>query len=134
MDNEHVNIALLTAMLVDIADEVYAVLDSHEAEQAFKHFAPDLVLLDLDMARLDGLELLRRLQSARDTAGFPTVIVLTEAERSIERIVALKLGADDFLTKPLDRHEVVVRVRNHLKTRHLLEEIRRAGGSSTSQS
>jgi len=104
------------------------VLDSNEAEQAFKDFAPDLVLLDLHMPQPDGLEVLRRLRGPRESIGFPPVIVLTEDERSVARNNALGLGADDFLNKPLDRHEVVLRVRNHLRTRHLVEEIQRASG------
>ena len=122
------NIALLKAMLVNVADEICAVLDSNEAEQAFKDFAPDLVLLDLHMPQPDGLEILRRLRVGRDSVRFPPVIVLTEDERSVAKSNALALGADDFLTKPLDRQEVVLRVRNHLRTRHLVEEIQRASG------
>src|SRR5437016_4141130 len=114
-------------MLVNVADEICAVLDSHEAEQAFKDFAPDLVLLDLHMPQPDGLEILRRLRVGRDSVRFPPVIVLTEDERSVAKSNALALGADDFLTKPLDRQEVVLRVRNHLRTRHLVEETHRAG-------
>ena len=125
------NIALLKAMLVNVADEICAVLDSNEVEQAFKDFAPDLVLLDLHMPQPDGLELLRRLRGPRESIGFPPVIVLTEEERSVARNNAFGLGADDFLNKPFDRHEVVLRVRNHLRTRHLVEEIQRASGGHT---
>ena len=131
MDDEHVHVALLKAMLVNVADEICAVLDSNEAEQAFKDFAPDLVLLDLHMPQPDGLEILRRLRVGRDSVRFPPVIVLTEEERSVAKSNALALGADDFLTKPLDRQEVVLRVRNHLRTRHLVEEIQRASGGHT---
>jgi len=131
VDDEHVHVALLKAMLVNVADEICAVLDSNEAEQAVKDFAPDLVLLDLHMPQPDGLELLRRLRGPRESIGFPPVIVLTEEERSVARNNAFGLGADDFLNKPLDRHEVVLRVRNHLRTRHLVEEIQRASGGHT---
>ena len=122
------HVALLKAMLVNVADEICAVLDSNQAEQAFKDFAPDLVLLDLHMPQPDGLEILRRLRVGRDSVRFPPVIVLTEEERSVAKSNALALGADDFLTKPLDRQEVVLRVRNHLRTRHLVEKIQRASG------
>ena len=114
-------------MLVNVADEVCEVLDSNEAEQAFKDFAPDLVLLDLHMPQPDGLEILRRIRAGRDSVRFPPIIVLTDEERRTAKSNALTLGADDFLTKPLDRQEVVLRVRNHLRARHLLEEIHRAG-------
>ena len=103
-------------MLVNVADEVCTVSESGEAEQAFRDFAPDLVLLDLRMPSPDGVEILRRLRRDRDRARFPPVIVLIEEERSVAK------------SKPLDRQEVVLRVRNHLRTRHLLEEIQRATG------
>ena len=128
------NVALLKAMLVNVADEICGVLDSNEAEQACIDFAPDLVLLDLQMRHPDGLEVLRRLRGRRESIGFLPVIVLTEDERSVARNNALALGADDFLNKPLDRHEVVLRVRNHLRTRHLVEEIQRATGGRTPSS
>jgi len=134
VDDEPVNVALLKAMLVNVADEICGVLDSNEAEQACIDFAPDLVLLDLQMPHPDGLEVLRRLRGRRESIGFLPVIVLTEDERSVARNNALALGADDFLNKPLDRHEVVLRVRNHLRTRHLVEEIQRATGGRTPSS
>src|SRR5437870_13671191 len=115
-------------MLVNVADEICAVLDSNEAEQAFKDFAPDLVLLDLHMPQPDGLEILRRLRVGRDSVRFPPVIVLTGDERSVAKSNALALGADDFLTKPLDRQEAVVRVRNHPRTPHRVAEIARKTG------
>src|SRR2546422_7181152 len=115
-------------MLVNVADEIGAVPDPNEAEQASKDSAPALVLLALHMPQPDGLEVLRRLRGPRESIGFPPVIVLTEEESSVARNNAFGLGADDFLNKPLDRNEVVLRVRNHLRTRHLLEEIQRASG------
>src|SRR5947209_2192165 len=115
-------------MLVNLADEICAVLDSNEAEQAFKDFAPDLVLLDLHMPQPDGLEVLRRLRGPRESIGFPPVIVLTEEERSVARNNAPGRCAYDFLNRPLDRHGVGLRVRNHLRTRHLVEKIQRASG------
>jgi putative two-component system response regulator len=71
----------------------------------------------------DGLELLRRLRSARDSLGFLPVIVLTADTSPVARNSALILGADDFLTKPLERTEVVLRVRNLLRTRELYAEL-----------
>jgi len=87
-----VHVALLKAMLVNVADEICAVLDSNEAEQAFKDFAPDLVLLDLHMPQPDGLEILRRLRVGRDSVRFPPVIVLTEEERSLSTGMRLCSG------------------------------------------
>jgi putative two-component system response regulator len=92
-------------------------------EQAFEEFEPDIVLLDLHMPDPDGLELLRRLRSARLSLGYLPVVVLTGDTSRLARNSALLLGADDFLTKPLDGDEVVLRVRNLLRTRELYLEL-----------
>jgi putative two-component system response regulator len=123
VDDEPANVELLEAFLVDISDEIRSVTNSKEAEQAFEEFMPDLVLLDLHMPEPDGLELLRRLRSARASLGFLPVIVLTADVGKVARNSALILGADDFLTKPLDRQEVLLRVRNLLRTRQLFLEV-----------
>jgi putative two-component system response regulator len=123
VDDEPANVALLEAFLVDISDEIRSITNSKEAEQAFEEFMPDLVLLDLHMPEPDGLELLRRLRSVRASLGFLPVIVLTADVGKVARNSALILGADDFLTKPLDRQEVLLRVRNLLRTRQLFLEV-----------
>jgi putative two-component system response regulator len=74
----------------------------------------------------DGLEILRRLRSVRASLGFAPIVVLTGDTGDVARNSALLLGADDFLTKPLDRHEVVLRVRNLLRTRRLYLDLAQA--------
>ncbi len=129
MDDEPANVELLKAFLEGVAEELRAVTDSRLVEDAFLEFQPDIVLLDLHMPNVDGLEVLRRLRSARDSLGFLPVVVLTADITTVARNSALILGADDFLTKPLDRQEVILRVRNLLRTRHLFEELTRVTGS-----
>jgi putative two-component system response regulator len=119
VDDEPANIVLLEAILFDVADETLGVTDSKAVEQAFIDFLPDLVLLDLHMPEPDGFEIMRRLQRDRESQDFIPVIVLTADASDLARMTALDLGADDFLTKPLDRKEVVSRVRSLLHTRHL---------------
>jgi PleD family two-component response regulator len=129
VDDELANIELLKGYLADTADEFCGITDSKNAERAFLEFEPDIVLLDLHMPEPDGLEILRRLGSARASLGFLPVIVLTADERNVARNSALILGANDFLIKPLDRQEVRLRVRNLLQTRFLFKELKRATGS-----
>ena len=129
VDDEPANVELLQAFLEGIADEARAVTDSRQVEEVFREFQPDIVLLDLHMPNIDGLEVLRRLRSARDSLGYLPVVVLTADTTTVARNSALILGADDFLTKPLDRQEVVLRVRNLLRTRHLFEEVTMVTGS-----
>jgi len=126
VDDEPANVFLLEAMLEHTGGEIRSLNDSRQVEQVFAEFEPDIVLLDLHMPDPDGLEVLRRLRSARTSLGFLPVIVLTSDTGRVARNSALILGADDFLTKPLDRDEVVLRVRNLLRTRQLYAELARA--------
>jgi putative two-component system response regulator len=126
VDDDAANVEVLKAYLVDSVDEVLGLTDSRQVERIFAEFEPDLILLDLHMPDPDGLELLRRLRGARTSLGFLPVIVLTADTGHVARNSALILGADEFMTKPVDRAEVVLRVRNLLRTRHLYVELARA--------
>lgn len=124
VDDEPANAELLEAMLAQDPDlEVKSVNDSRVAEHEFVAFEPDLVMLDLHMPEPDGLEILRRLRGARISLGYLPVIVLSADSSRLARNSALGLGADDFLTKPFDRAEVLLRVRNLLHTRQLYMEL-----------
>jgi putative two-component system response regulator len=124
-DDEPANLMLLEAFLKD-SGEIRSLDDSRHIENAFLEFEPDILLLDLHMPAPDGMEILRRLSSARASLGFLPVIVLTADATRVARNTALLLGADDFLTKPLDRADVVLRVRNLLRTRQLYVELSEA--------
>jgi len=126
VDDDPDNVLLLETFLSQDAESIRTVTDSRLAEQAFNEFVPDIVLLDLHMPDPDGLEILRRLRSVRASLGFIPFVVLTGDTGTVARNSALVLGADDFLTKPLDRHEVVLRVRNLLRTRQLYLDLARA--------
>jgi putative two-component system response regulator len=126
VDDDPVNVELLKAFLADSIDEVLGVTDSRRVESVFAQFEPDLILLDLHMPEPDGLELLRRLRGVRQSLGYLPVIVLTADTGHVARNSALILGADEFLTKPVDRAELVLRVRNLLHTRQLYVELARA--------
>jgi putative two-component system response regulator len=126
VDDEEANLALLEAILDGTGGEIRTLDDSRQVEQVFAEFEPDIVLLDLHMPEPDGLEVLRLLRSARNALGYLPVIMLTGDTRNVARNSALILGADDFLTKPLDRDEVVLRVRNLLRNRELYVELARA--------
>ena len=129
VDDEPTNVLLLESMLADTAGEIRGLTDSKQVEHVFAEFEPDIVLLDLHMPDPDGLEVLRRLRSARTSLGFLPVIMLTGDTGKVARNAALILGADDFLTKPLDRNEVVLRVRNLLRTRQLYADLAKANAA-----
>jgi DNA-binding response OmpR family regulator len=93
--------------------EVETAGDGEQALDAAGRFRPDLVLLDLMLPKLDGLEVFRRLGQA----GGPTtaVIMLTAKGEEVDRVVGLELGADDYVVKPFSPREVVARVRAVLR-------------------
>ncbi len=75
--------------------------DSRQVYEAFLEFQPDILLLDLHMPHVDGLEVLRKLRSARESLGYLPVVVLTGDTTRVARNSALILGADDFLVVEL---------------------------------
>jgi DNA-binding response OmpR family regulator len=86
--------------------------DGEQALQRVASFGPDLIVLDILMPRLDGRETLRRLRHA---GNWTPVILLTQVGESTERAMALEEGADDYLNKPFDPHELVARIRAILR-------------------
>jgi len=135
VDDDPASILLLTTVLRELGAEVRGVSESGDALRAFHQFEPDLVVLDLHMPAPDGLEILRALRLPRAFAGYLPVVVLTADTGTDARDAALELGANDFLTKPLDRTEIVVRARNLLLTRLLYRHLSgfppRGSGSGT---
>ena len=124
VDDEPANTLLLESMLAEQPDlQIKSINESGLAERAFAEFEPDLVLLDLHMPKPDGIEILNRLRGPRAALGYLPVVVLTADTTRVARNSALLLGADDFLIKPLDRDEVLLRVRNLLHTRRLYTEL-----------
>jgi putative two-component system response regulator len=126
VDDDPDDIAMIEKFLSEDADSIRGITDSRLVEEAFNDFEPDLVLLDLHMPDPDGLEILRRFRGLREKLGFVPFVVLTGDTGKVARNSALVLGADDFLTKPLDKHEVVLRVRNLLRRRQLYLDLARS--------
>jgi putative two-component system response regulator len=119
IDDDESEVELMTAYLQDHVDEIQGLTDSRQTEQVFTEFQPDIVILDLHMPHVDGFEVLRLLRGARTSLGFLPVMVLTGDETHVARNTALILGADEFLMKPVDRQEIILRVRNLLHTREV---------------
>jgi len=120
VDDEPLNVRVLERMLKGAGfEEVLSTSDSREALSFFSEFQPDLVLLDLHMPHLDGFEILGSLRVAIPPTQYLPVLVLTGDATSDVRERALLAGARDFLTKPFDMTEVLLRIRNLLETRVL---------------
>jgi DNA-binding response OmpR family regulator len=105
--------------------EGFAVDTSEDGEAALDAFSrgePDLVLLDIMLPRVGGLEVLRRMRAQNPAP----VIMLTAKGEETDRVLGLELGADDYVTKPFSPREVVARVRAVLRRTH-----DRSGGTAT---
>jgi putative two-component system response regulator len=128
VDDEPANSLLLRRLIErESLGEVETVSNGAEALDRVVTWSPDVLLLDLNMPIVDGYEVLERLPSIVGDDG-PPVIVLTGDAGSEARMRALELGASDFILKPFDRIEVLLRVRNHLHSRRLhvdLQEVLR---------
>jgi DNA-binding response OmpR family regulator len=124
IDDNAGDVELIKAYLQDAFDEVCCVTDSRLVESEFAIFEPDVVVLDIHMPPPDGFEVLRRLRGARDSLGFLPILVLSGDTSHVTRNSALILGADEFVTKPVDREGLVLRVRSLLRTREAFEEAR----------
>jgi DNA-binding response OmpR family regulator len=105
--------------------EVVAAADGEQALAAWAAEPADLVLLDLMLPKVDGLEVCRRL---RQSSSVPIVILTARADE-VDRVVGLEVGADDYVTKPFSMRELIARVKAILRRRELLEqELRRPAG------
>ncbi len=93
------------------------VLSGRDVMPQIKREMPELVVLDLMLPGLDGLQLCKAIRADASTAGIPIIMVTAKAEES-DRIVGLELGADDYITKPFSPNEVVARVKALLRRAH----------------
>src|SRR5256886_465360 len=124
VDDEPANVRLLERMLAEGGyRQVKSTTDSRKVFARAGEFQPDLILLALMMPHLDGIAVIQQLQIPDDV--FLPILVLTADATSEAKKRALEAGAKDFLTKPFDRIEVLLRIKNLLHTRHLYLDLRR---------
>jgi len=116
VDDEERNIRLLALVLSDQGYHLDMASDGLEALEKIAEFRPDLVLLDIMMPGMDGFEVCRRLRGDHRSSQMP-VIMVTALEDQESRVKGLAAGANDFLTKPVDRTELIVRVHNLLQVK-----------------
>jgi putative two-component system response regulator len=135
VDDQPANVLLLQRILErEGFAHVRTTTDSREALPLFAAFDPDILLLDLHMPYLDGFEVIRRIGAELgDDAYVPTVVLTADAGNEA-RDLALSTGANDFLTKPFDPTEVMLRIRNLLTTRMLHLRLTARNGDLTAHS
>ena len=114
VDDEPQNRRLLEALLLPEGYRTVCAGDGREALAIVADDAPDLILLDIMMPGMDGYEVARNLKANPATANIPIIMVTAQIDRDA-RLRGLDAGAEDFLLKPVDRAELWLRVRNHLR-------------------
>jgi len=129
VDDEATNIRLLQRILQRAGySEVRGTVDSRDVERMVGEFEPDLVLLDLHMPYLDGFAVLKQLGPRMNGGGYLPVLMLTGDATPEAKRGALSLGAKDFVAKPFDSTEVLLRIRNLLETRFLYRALAQDNG------
>jgi two-component system, OmpR family, alkaline phosphatase synthesis response regulator PhoP len=123
-DDNEPNRELLEAYLADVDCEIATAVDGADTLAQVAAFRPDVILLDVMMPKLSGFEVCQRLKD--DPATSPIMILMVTALGELGDIErAVEAGTDDFLSKPVNRVELVKRVENMLKLRHVSDELER---------
>ncbi len=112
-DDEDIN-ELLVYNLKKEGFKVKSFINSVDALEALKKEKPDIILLDIMLPDIDGLEFCKIVRSDKNTAHIP-IIMLTAKSTEIDKIVGLELGADDYITKPFSFRELVARIKAVLR-------------------
>ena len=97
--------------LVKEGYEVFTAYDGEEALEKVEEVEPDLIILDLMLPKMDGLEVAREVRKTHDMP----IIMVTAKDSEIDKVLGLELGADDYVTKPFSNRELVARVKANLR-------------------
>lgn len=125
VDDNQQNLELLQAHLEDMDCVTVPASDGQEALNKITANPPDLILLDIMMPKMSGFEVCKRIKGDPKTADIPIIMVTALTEfGDIER--AIECGTDDFLSKPVNKLELLTRVKTMLKLKHLSDKLERA--------
>lgn len=123
-DDNGPNVELLEAYLASLDCDIGVAVDGRDTLDKVSSFKPDLILLDVMMPKLSGFEVCQKLKGDPATRGIMILMVTALNELGdIER--AVQAGTDDFLSKPVNKLELIKRVENMLKLRHITDEVER---------
>ena len=98
--------------------DVYTAYDGEEALEKVAEVEPDLILLDLMLPKMDGLEVAREVRKTYDMP----IIMVTAKDSEIDKVLGLEMGADDYVTKPFSNRELVARVKANLRSRKAVSQ------------
>jgi len=124
VDDNQQNLELLQAYLEDVDCQAVPARDGLEALEIIAKEPPDLILLDVMMPKMSGFEVCKRIKNDPKTSDIPVIMVTALNEfGDIER--AIDSGTDDFLSKPVNKLELLTRVKTMLKLKHLSDKLER---------
>jgi two-component system alkaline phosphatase synthesis response regulator PhoP len=124
VDDDQQNLELVQAYLEDVECQTMAARDGIEALDMVAEEKPDLILLDVMMPKMSGFEVCRRLKNDPNTIDIPVIMVTALSEfGDIER--GIDSGTDDFVSKPINKLELLTRIRTMLKLKHLTDRLHR---------
>jgi two-component system alkaline phosphatase synthesis response regulator PhoP len=124
VDDNQQNLELLQAYLEDVDCETVPAYDGVEAMEIVAKDPPDLILLDVMMPKMSGFEVCKRIKNDPKTSDIPVIMVTALNEfGDIER--AIDSGTDDFLSKPVNKLELLTRIKTMLKLKHLSDKLER---------
>lgn len=121
-DDEKFVRMLMCELLMKEGYEVIETADGKEAVELARKENPHVILMDISMPVMDGIEACKKLKKDEKTKYIPILVITAVGTSKMEAIAA---GADDFLHKPFDLEEISIRVRSMLKMRHLTNELQR---------
>jgi CheY-like chemotaxis protein len=123
-DDNEPNVELIEAYLSGMDIETAVAKDGQDTLAKVDSFRPHLILLDIMMPKLSGFEVCKKIKSDPSTSGIMVLMVTALNELGdIER--GVQAGTDDFLSKPVNKAELLIRVENMLKLRHITDEVER---------
>ena len=122
VDDEKDIVELVAYNLEREGYQIAKAYDGHQALRYIRENQPDLVILDLMLPGISGLEICRLIRKKPETEGLP-IIMLTAKSDSVDKIMGLEIGADDYLTKPFNVRELLARVRAVLRRWEIRAEL-----------
>lgn len=122
IDDNPTNLSILFEYLTNYGFKVFVAIDGETAIEQIEYTQPDLILLDVMMPGLDGFETCHRLKTNPTTQDIP-VIFLTALSDTLDKVQGFKIGAVDYITKPIQHEEVLSRIQTHLTIRKLQQKL-----------
>jgi DNA-binding response OmpR family regulator len=123
VDDEEEIRTLLGSFLESQGYQVVVASDGNEALDLVETEDPQVIILDLKLPGLNGIEVCKRLKEQEKTRSIPVIIITGFGDN---KLLSLDVGADDFVNKPFDMTDILIRIRSALRIRHLNDELERA--------